>query len=93
VSLASAASDGFNLVEFVLQKVQAYSSEHHYKVMGGAITKEAAGRCPSLPSQLWLKLDIVCFVFPPFEDKHKPSDVTDFKVDEESDSVVRKAIE
>jgi hypothetical protein len=76
-----------------LKKVKAYSDEHHYKVMGAAITEEAAEHCPSLSSQLWLKLDVVCFIFRPFEKKHEPTDVTDFKVDEESDSVVRKAIE
>jgi hypothetical protein len=92
-SVASAASDGLGLEEFVLHKVEAYGSDHHCKVIGGAITEEAAELCPSLPSQLWLKLDIVCFVFPPFEAKHEATEVTDFKVDEESDSVVRKAIE
>jgi hypothetical protein len=86
-------TDGISLEEFVLQKVEAYGSDHHCKAIGGAITEEAAALCPSLPSQLWLKLDIVCFVFPPFESKHEASQVTDFKVDEESDSVVRKAIE
>jgi hypothetical protein len=84
-----------DLEEFVVEKVSIYGNEHRYKVIGGAITEEAFALCPRLPSRLWLKLDIVCFVFKPFigEDGQESTHEPLFKVDEESDSVARKAIE
>jgi hypothetical protein len=59
------------------------------------MTEQAAELCAELPSFLWLKLDIVGFIFKPFRG-NTASDLTDgpeSQVDEESDSVVRKAIE
>jgi hypothetical protein len=61
------------------------------------MTEEAHVLCPSLCSQLWKELDIVCFKFKPFSDHQldgpAAGDVLESTVDEESDSVVRKAIE
>jgi len=85
------------LARFVIGKVDKYRTEHSYKVLGGAVTEEANTLCPELRSLLWRKLDIVCFAFKPFGDDHNagPTQAAgiDTKVDEESDSVVRKAIE
>jgi len=85
------------LEDFVLSELSSYGIKHNYKIIGGAITQEAKGLCPRLPTLLWSQLDIVCFVFKPFsdggdnEEELAPDD--EFKVDEESDSVARKAIE
>jgi hypothetical protein len=94
-SISSTASsvEVLAVEDFVVRIVEAYGRERLLKVVGGAITEEAARLCPGLPSRLWRELDIVCFVFPPFEREGEATEGTDYKVDEESDSVVRKAIE
>ncbi|KAH8724715.1 putative trehalose synthase-like protein [Phaeosphaeriaceae sp. PMI808] len=90
-----ASSFDMSLVDFVVSEIEKYREKHYYKIAGGAITQQAAQLCPELPSLLWHKLDIVCFIFKPFanEPGHEATEGTEFKVDEESDSVVRKAIE
>ncbi|KAF1915723.1 hypothetical protein BDU57DRAFT_281631 [Ampelomyces quisqualis] len=84
-----------SLAKFVVDLVNKYRKEHNYKMAGGAITIQAEELCPELPGLLWSKLDIVCFVFEPFNDdtSHDAPGGTECKVDEESDSVARKAIE
>jgi hypothetical protein len=86
-----------SLIEFILCKIHEYRRTNHYKIVGGAITEEAHSICPQLRSLLWAHLDIVCFKFKPFGNDHgqdpTPEDSYDIKVDEESDSVARKAIE
>jgi hypothetical protein len=83
------------LAEFVSKKIKEYRHIHNYKIAGGAVTVQAERLCPELPSLLWCELDIVCFVFKPFNDdtSHDAPGGPEFKVDEESDSVARKAIE
>jgi hypothetical protein len=82
-----------DLANFVVGVIDKYRLKNHYKIAGGAITNQAAELCPELPSFLWRELDIVCFIFKPFGEGDEAVDGTEFKVDEESDSVVRKAIE
>ncbi|KAF2819129.1 UDP-Glycosyltransferase/glycogen phosphorylase, partial [Ophiobolus disseminans] len=92
-----AATLSQDLAKFVVDEVDKYRTLHSYKIIGGAVTEEANTLCPELRSQLWQKLDIVCFKFRPFSNHldDKPTEATEIttKVDEESDSVVRKAIE
>lgn len=84
-----------SLADFVIKEVEKYREKYYYKIAGGAITKQTAELCPELPSLLWHKLDIVCFIFKPFDNKagYVASEGAECKVDEESDSMVRKAIE
>jgi hypothetical protein len=77
----------------VVNVVNNHRLNNHYKIAGGAITRQAAALCPELASSLWRELDIVCFIFRPFGDEDKACEHTEWKVDEESDSVARKAIE
>jgi hypothetical protein len=81
------------LAYFVVSVIDNYRLKNHYKIVGGGITKQTAELCPKLPSFLWRELDIVCFIFKPFGVKDEAFQGTEFKVDEESDSVARKAIE
>jgi hypothetical protein len=81
------------LIDYVISMVDAHRSNNHYKIAGGAITKQAATLCPELASALWRELDIVCFIFKPFGDEDEACEGTEERVDEESDSVARKAIE
>jgi hypothetical protein len=93
MSSDASSVESLTLEEFVVNTVEAYGRKHLHKVVGGAITEEAARLCPGLPSRLWRELDTVCFVFPPFENEGEATEKTDYQVDEESDSIVRKAIE
>jgi hypothetical protein len=86
-------SSQINLVDYVINMVNDHRLNNHYKIAGGAITKQAAALCPELASALWRELDIVCFIFKPFGDEDEACEGTEEKVDEESDSVARKAIE
>jgi hypothetical protein len=96
IDASQAPQDSFynsNLANFVVGVIDRYRLKNHYKIVGGAITSQAAELCPELPSFLWRELDIVCFIFKPFGEGDEAVEGTVFKVDEESDSVVRKAIE
>jgi hypothetical protein len=84
------------LEEFVVTKVKETRERLYYKFVGGAITKDAAQLCPDLAKRLWMELDIVMFILSPFDDNelHQAtnSEFNKWVVDEESDSVVRKAV-
>lgn len=90
------SSEHATLIQFVLRKVNRYREKNHYKIVGAGITEEADILCPHLRSLLWSQLDIVSFKFKPFGDvpgdDPTSEDAFDIRVDEESDSVVRKAI-
>ncbi|KAH3953115.1 hypothetical protein HBH53_036920 [Parastagonospora nodorum] len=83
------------LATFVLEMIDEYRKQHHHKVAGAGITQQAVVLCPELPSLLWSCIDVVCLVFAPFTDETRgePFLNLESQVDEESDSVVRKAIE
>jgi hypothetical protein len=83
------------LASVVLEMIDQYRKQHHHKVAGAGITQQAAALCPELPSLLWSCIDVVCLVFAPFTDETRgePFLNLESQVDEESDSVVRKAIE
>ncbi|KAH7378495.1 hypothetical protein DE146DRAFT_706970 [Phaeosphaeria sp. MPI-PUGE-AT-0046c] len=96
--LSSSSPSSFNfptdLADFIVGKIRKYRKDHKYKIAGGAVTSLFAQLCPSLPSLLWKKLDIVCFIFQPFTNElgHEAVEDTESIVDEESDCVVRKAL-
>ncbi|KAL5119109.1 hypothetical protein ACEQ8H_003033 [Pleosporales sp. CAS-2024a] len=83
------------LAHFVLSMVDKYRHEKYYKIAGAGITEEAAALCSELPSLLWHSIDVVCLVMKPFttETRGEPFTSVESQVDEESDSVARKAIE
>lgn len=87
---------GTPLEEFVLAQVAKFGHDHRFKAAGGAITDEAYEHCENLPARLWRALDIVCFVFKPFDETQEveaSSEDINLRVDEESDAMARKAVE
>ncbi|KAF2028973.1 trehalose synthase (Ccg-9), partial [Setomelanomma holmii] len=92
---------GEGIEDFIASKVLKFKTEKYYKVAGCGITKLTAEICPKLATKLWLSQDIVTLVLDPFgkdadhdeQDYHGPTMGTEWQVDEESDSVVRKALE
>jgi hypothetical protein len=96
-SYASSVPQEDTLEDFVIARVTENSATFFYKFVGGGITEEADKLCPDLAARLWKELDIVMYVLSPFddhEDGHKATDCEFSKwvIDEESDSVVRKAV-
>jgi hypothetical protein len=93
--------DDWTLNDFILAQIYSIKSKYYYKVVGCGITKATEQLCgKGLAQKLWLEQDIVALTFSPFgedgergEDSHGVTMGTEWQVDEESDSVVRKAIE
>ena len=90
-----AARFSTTLASAVLDMIDEYRKQHHHKVAGAGITQQAAALCPELPSLLWSSIDIVCLVLAPFTEETRGEQFLSLEsqLDEESDSVVRKAIE
>ncbi|KAF2446237.1 glycosyltransferase family 4 protein [Karstenula rhodostoma CBS 690.94] len=82
------------LAKFVIDKLSHYREEHLYKFVGAGINKKALELSPQLAARLWQELDIVPLVLPdqPSADLLSPGGSHDITVDEEADSIVRKAL-
>ena len=82
------------LSNFVIDELGKYQKEHCVKFVGAGINEKALQLSPRLAALMWEKLDIVPLVLP----NQSPSDLLsqhdrqDFTVDEEADSMVRKAL-
>ncbi|CAG5184120.1 uncharacterized protein ALTATR162_LOCUS10920 [Alternaria atra] len=72
---------------------KSYQKEHLYKFVGAGLTKRATEASPQLASRLWLELDIVPLVFSPtFDNPIVERQHGKILVDEEADSMARKAL-
>ncbi|OAG05504.1 putative trehalose synthase (Ccg-9), partial [Paraphaeosphaeria sporulosa] len=82
------------LANYVIGKLEKLQKEHLYKFVGAGVNKKALELNPTFAALLWKELDIVPLVLPnqPSPDllsQHGRHDVT---VDEEADSMARKAL-
>lgn len=81
------------LADELVRRVGEYRQKHLYKFLGAGLTDKLVNLSPQLPARLWLELDIVPFVFPLSESSHEVKySHTALAVDEEADSMARKAI-
>lgn len=83
------------ITDDIVNKIKTYREVHVYKFVAAGLTPTIVQQCPELPSRLWLELDIVPIVVKPSSGKHNtgnPSDPNYMMLDEEADSVVRKAL-
>lgn len=83
------------LANFLIEKLRDYEKEHLYKYVGAGINKRAHDISPQLASMLWRELDIVPLVLqndPEPKQLHDKRDGQTVLVDEEADSMARKAL-
>ena len=83
------------LANFLIEKLRDYEKEHLYKYVGAGINRRAHEISPQLASLLWQELDIVPLVLendPKPVQLHDNRDGQDILVDEEADSMARKAL-
>jgi hypothetical protein len=83
------------LTKHLVGEIEKYREKHLCKFLGAGLTKQLVELAPQLPSQLWLELDIVPFVFrkdstPHFTMRKGPSFMT---VDEVADSMARTCLQ
>ena len=78
--------------DYVIARLREYEDEQHYKFVGGGITVETFKICPYLTTRLWAELDIVAVIFRPELEAHSIMAKYTVGVDEEADSMARKAI-
>jgi hypothetical protein len=82
------------LASFVINRLTQYQEGLLYKFVGAGINKKALELSPQLAARLWQELDIVSLVLP----NDHPSGLlsqrssNDVTVDEEADSMARKAL-
>jgi hypothetical protein len=79
------------LTDFIMEKLCSYQTENMYKYVGIGLTKQASEMSPQIMSRLWLELDAMPFVFSPTLDDSKTGNCSDMTVDEQADSMARKA--
>jgi hypothetical protein len=86
---------GSTLEEFIYHSVIEYREAHSYKFVGGAMTEAVFKSCPELSQRLWMDLDMVMLILKPFEQDQKAAQVAfgKYVIDEESDDIVRKAVQ
>ncbi|KAJ4303099.1 hypothetical protein N0V90_001990 [Kalmusia sp. IMI 367209] len=83
------------LADFLVSKLKSYQTEHLYKFTGAGINETAMKHSPQLAARLWQELDIVPLVIPndfSQNQKHTESTKHTVLVDEEADSMARKAL-
>ena len=83
------------LATFLIEKLRSYEKEHLYKFVGAGINRRTHETSPQLASLLWQELDIVPLVLendPQPTQLHDKRDGKDVLVDEEADSMARKAL-
>jgi hypothetical protein len=79
------------LTEFIMESLCSYQRENMCKFVGVGLTKQVSEMSPELMSRLWLELDAVPLVFSPNPDDSNTRDHNGMTVDEEADSMARKA--
>lgn len=84
------------LADFLIDKLKEYQKEHLYKFLGAGLNEKAVRYSPRLPSRLWQELDIVPLVLrnepePDMFRAHRNGHYN-ILVDEEADSMARKAL-
>lgn len=84
------------LADFLVDKLKEYQRDHLYKFLGAGINEKAVRYSPNLPSRLWQELDIVPLVLrnepePDMFRSHRNGH-SNILVDEEADSMARKAL-
>jgi hypothetical protein len=79
------------LTDFIMENLCSYQTENMYKFVGVGLTRQASEMSPQIMSRLWLELDAVSFVFSPTLDDSEPGNRSDMTVDEQADSMARKA--
>lgn len=83
------------LTKFVIHKLSQYRQEHLYKFVGAGINEETLRLSPQLAARLWQELDIVPLILPndsTIDRVHARRSRRAVTVDEEADSMVRKAL-
>lgn len=82
------------LANFVLDELKKYQEDHSSKFAGAGINEKALQLSPRLAALLWERLDIVPLVLPdqPLSELLAQHGRDDFTVDEEADSMARKAL-
>ena len=78
------------VMRYCFNAIRDYERDHGYKFVGGGIMDGTRKLCPELLPKLWSELDIVCLHY---ETKLQvgSAPLGSLGVDEESDSMVRKA--
>ena len=85
-----------HIADFVVKQLKTYEHSYLAKFIGAGLPRGLKERSPSLPSRLWLELDIV--PIPIMADivdaarSFNPSYWHDKSVDEQADAVVRRCI-
>ncbi|KAF2276150.1 trehalose synthase (Ccg-9) [Westerdykella ornata] len=84
-----------SLVDFFVEKIREYQRKHFYKFTGAGINTNALRHSPELAARLWQELDIVTLVIPEdpsLDPMFADSSNHNVRVDEESDTMTRKAL-
>lgn len=79
------------LTDSIMEILCSYQTENMYKFVGVGLTKQANEMSPQIMSRLWLELDAVPLVFSPTLDDSDTGNRNNMTVDEEADSMARKA--
>lgn len=83
------------LANWIVNKLKSYQQEHLYKYLGAGVSEKVLEYSPQLASRLWQELDIVPLVLEhdvSINGKiHRNRHATTL-VDEEADSMARKAL-
>ncbi|KAJ4354003.1 uncharacterized protein N0V89_005735 [Didymosphaeria variabile] len=82
------------LNRFIIDMLRQYEEEHMFKFVGAGINKQTLALSPQLAARLWQDLDIVPLVLPndPNPELHSKRGSHAVTVDEEADSMARKAL-
>ncbi|KAL1608382.1 hypothetical protein SLS60_003323 [Paraconiothyrium brasiliense] len=82
------------LIKFVIDTIKQYEEEHMFKIVGAGINKQTLALSPQLAARLWQELDIVPLILPndPSPELHFKRGTPTVTVDEEADSMARKAL-
>ena len=83
------------IAEYLIHRIREYQQEHLYKFVGAGLTKKSLEMSPHLAARLWWELDIVPLVFETgleYPYPHKARHHSNVLVDEEADSMARKAL-
>jgi hypothetical protein len=83
------------LADTIIQKLDKHRRENLFKCVGAGVNKRAVQYSPHLLSRLWKELDIVPLQYddkPHSETSSQHTSLKDYSVDEEADSLARKAV-
>ncbi|KAF2238617.1 glycosyltransferase family 4 protein [Viridothelium virens] len=80
------------VADYVVRRIREYEQGQMHKYAGAGITVHTKEISPTLPSRLWLELDIVPMIFEKTVGSENGTGNNEFDVDEEADSMARKCI-